>query len=188
MLVFNISNLRLKILTLTLAIVSLIYAKLSFADSVSLDNDSKISDAQVFEIYRQIVAASGQTQDALPLRIENNPEVNAYNDGHQVGIYRGLIASAKNKDEIALILGHEVAHGMLQHLGKLNTPDAYETSVMEGNADKYGAFLAMKAGYDVCVGREVFYRWMCENGNALGLSHPANGYRFLELNVNCGKL
>ena len=112
--------------------------------------------------------------------------MNAYNDGKKVVIYMGLVDSVDSWDEIALVLGHEVAHGMLGHLDKLNTTNADEESVLEANADKMGAFYMMKAGYDICKGRELYKTWKNNNGNYIGLDHPDYSYRYDELNIGCG--
>lgn len=143
------------------------------------------SDAAVSEIYNKILAASGQSQNALPLIIVDSNESNAMNDGRAVYINRGLIDSAESWDIVALVLGHEVAHGMLGHLGELNTNDPTKVQVLEGNADKLGAIYMMKAGFDICKGRELFNTWKKQHGNALATSHPAYSYRYDELNIGC---
>lgn len=145
-------------------------------------------DAYIQDMYQHILAQTGQVQDALPLIIDDSDTVNAYNDGTKIVIYRGLIDQAHSWDEVALILSHEIAHGMLWHLrmdaSKLSENDI---AVLEGNADKMGAIYAIKAGWDVCKGREVFKYWREEYGNALGQTHPDYSYRFDELDINCSK-
>ena len=152
-------------------------------------------DDRIRLIYKQLVAASGQSQDALPLYINDELIDNAYNDGSRIVIYRGLINHAESYDEIALVLGHEIAHGMLGHLNQ-NMPipeqiphdgmgDSDMIAVLEANADKMGAFYMMKIGYNVCEGRKLFKYWKQENGNALGENHPDYSYRYDELNVGC---
>lgn len=136
-------------------------------------------------IYRQIVVATGQTQEALPLVISDQDIENAYNDGTKIVIYTGLINNTSSWDEVALVLGHEVAHGMLHHLKELNTDDPNKIAVLEANADKMGAFYMMKAGYNVCKGREIYKHWRQEYGNALSQDHPDFSYRFDELDINC---
>jgi predicted Zn-dependent protease len=154
---------------------------------IHLEHFSSIDrDKRVQLMYKTLLAKSGQAQNGLPLYIEVSTEENAYNDGKQVVIYTGLLDSL-NDDEIALVLGHEIAHGMLEHLGKLQATSAEESAVHEANADKLGAVYALKAGYDVCKGREVFKHWENERGNALGQTHPDYAYRYSELNINCGE-
>lgn len=139
---------------------------------------------EVRKIYKQLLARSGQTQEALPLYLEESDEENAYNDGTKVVIFTGLIQKAKNWDEISLILGHEIAHGMLWHL-KMKLEDKDLITVAEANADKLGAYYMMAAGYDICKGREIFKRWKETGGNHQNQSHPNHSFRYDELNINC---
>jgi predicted Zn-dependent protease len=145
-------------------------------------------DRKIKEIYNKLIVNTGQSQDALKLVISEELIDNAYNDGKKIVIYRGLINNAESWDEVALVLGHEIAHGMLGHLSNWpETSTASEISVLEANADKMGAVYMMKAGYDVCKGRNIYKRWKEESGNALGQDHPENSYRYDELNINCGE-
>jgi len=164
---------------LVIGAVYLIYTK-NFSQSAV--------DERVRDIYQQLIVNTGQSQEALPLVIVESPEINAYNDGNNIVIYRGLIDSTESWDEVALVLGHEIAHGMLWHLRMLNQWKSFndqEVSVMEANADKLGVVYMMKAGYDVCKGREMFKHWKELRGNALAQSHPDFSYRYDELNINC---
>ncbi len=151
-------------------------------------------EAHVRAIYQQIIVSTGQTQDALPLIIDSSLVDNAFNDGTKVVIYQGLINHTKTWDEVAMVLAHEVSHGNLGHLGAVPPYHQHigdgsndNTAELEANADKLGAFYMMKAGYDICKGRQLFKYWKDRNGNALGQNHPDYSYRYDELNVNCGE-
>ena len=148
---------------------------------------TEAQNEKIQKMYRQIVAVTGQTQDALPLVISEASIENAYNDGTKIVIYKGLINNTSSWDEVAMILGHEVAHGMLGHLDEsLGDLTPNQIAVLEGNADKMGAVYMMKAGWDVCKGRQLFKHWKEKHGNALGQDHPDYSYRFDELDINCG--
>lgn len=148
----------------------------------------KISDKRIQEIYKNIVAQTGQIQDALPLQIVNADIINAYTDGNKVVIYRGIINYAQNEDEVALILGHEVAHGMLRHVYYHQFHSStLEITAAEANADKLGAVYIMKAGFDICKGREFWKRMLKQSGNYQGQDHPNYSYRYDELNIGCTK-
>jgi predicted Zn-dependent protease len=143
----------------------------------------------IHKMYDELWVKTGQTQEKIPLEIVDSPIINAYNDGNKIVIYTGLINSTKSWDEVALVLGHEIAHGNLWHLRMLNAwpvaqTDA-EVSVLEANADKMGAVYMMKAGYDVCKGREWFKTMLDSQGDYQGGNHPGYAYRYNELNINC---
>jgi len=150
---------------------------------------------KAYAIYAELLTTTGQTEHSLPLRVVDSPSINAYNDGQEIVLYTGLINETESWDEVALVLGHEIAHGTLGHLNEHPpVPDQLPDSgmgpndyisILEANADKLGAVYMMKAGYDVCKGREIMLRWEKQNGNALGESHPDYAYRYSELNINC---
>ncbi len=170
------------IMTILVSMTLIIWGFIGWSDGFS----QAAQDRKLQEIYHKIVAATGQTQEALPLVIDEGLEDNAYNDGTKVVIYRGLIDHTTSWDEIAMVLGHEVAHGMLWHLKfPLQELDNNQISVLEANADKMGAFYMMKVGYNICKGRQLFKYWKEEHGNALGQDHPDYSYRYDELNIGC---
>lgn len=176
--------------TLQITILVLVFTCVySFTSLIYGENNHqkvKITNQRVQEIYKKIIAGTGQTQDALPLNIVESPIINAYNDGHQIVIYRGLLNFAQNEDEVAMILGHEVAHGMLRHV---YFPEfqltQLEISEAEANADKLGAVYMMKSGYNICVAREIWHRMLKGGGNYQGADHPDYSYRYDELNIGC---
>lgn len=143
-------------------------------------------DEHYKKMYSKLVAQTGQSQDKLPFYIVESNEINAYTDGKKVVIFRGMLEFCKNDSEVAMILGHELAHKMLKHTeyGEF-TVDAEELTVAEANADKMGAVYMMKSGYDICKGRELWKRLEHNEGNYQNGDHPNYAYRYSELNINC---
>lgn len=140
----------------------------------------------VNKIFHKLIVETGQTQDAPYLQIIESPQINAFTDGKRVVVYRGMLDFVKNDDELALVLGHEIAHDMLRHTYYRDFQSSdLEISVAEANADKLGALYILKAGYDVCTAREMWKRMRDEEGNYQGFDHPTFSYRFAELNVQC---
>lgn len=138
------------------------------------------------QVYKEISVITGQSQDKLPLYIVYSKEDNAYNDGNKVVLYTGLLQHVASMDEVAFIIGHEVAHGNLGHLNNdLGSKTDEEIQVLEANADKLGAFYMMKAGYNVCKGNKIFLYWKKEKGDYLGGNHPNYAYRYDQLNIGC---
>ena len=91
------------------------------------------------DVARKLKAPSGQTEirirverDGAPLQIVAAPEmvcaygfsvvdggeVNAFADGDDVYIYRGMLKLVESDDELALVLGHELAHNTMGHVQK----------------------------------------------------------------------
>lgn len=138
-------------------------------------------------IYKQILVASGQSQDKVPLVIIKDESDNARNHGDYISINSGAIDNVDSWDEVAFTLGHEVAHGMLGHTtGRYKIVDEATMAVAEANADKLAAFYIMRAGYDICKARVMFKRYHDNDGDELNQKHPDNSYRYSALNINCG--
>jgi hypothetical protein len=50
------------------------------------------------------------------VRLENNDVKNAYADGKNIVIYKGMMDFFKTDEEIALVLSHELAHNSMKHI------------------------------------------------------------------------
>ena len=55
---------------------------------------------------------------AFNVVIENNNQWNAYADGNEIHVERQLLQDVTNDDELAFVLAHELAHNVLNHVGK----------------------------------------------------------------------
>lgn len=150
-----------------------------------------VSYDKVNQIYRELVRVSGEADVFPSLQIIRSDDINAYSyydsltETSGIVILTGLLDTVKSEDQIALILAHEMAHYTLGHIYK-GSPTKDEIRQMELQADKYGAFLMLKAKYDICEGRE-FFTWLNNlTGDYANADHPSNAYRYDQLNVNCG--
>lgn len=56
----------------------------------------------------------------FPVRVDHeSTAVNAYADGQQIVITRGMLRFVESEEELALVLAHELAHNALTHVDKL---------------------------------------------------------------------
>ena len=143
-----------------------------------------LSKAQIADIYRDVVKASGEVGRAPTLEIVDSPTINAYASDAGIVIFTGL-TDISNANSIALILGHELGHYLLGHTSENISHGPDDVQRMELQADKYGAFLAIKAGYDVCDGRVMFKNLTKMFGDDMTMDHPSNAFRYDQLNVSC---
>lgn len=140
----------------------------------------------IHEMYREIGLKSGQRFP--PLKIDDSDNINAYATSEMIVLHRGIIDFTKNDHELAMIIGHEMAHYYLHHV-HFDPPIQGLDKVVydkqaELNSDKLGAFIAMQAGYDVCKGREVWRRFGDEYGDIIeNLSHPLSVFRHKNLEM-----
>jgi len=96
--------------------------------------------------------ADGQERTIRPTQVCDSPvllvrseDVNAATDGNAVAMTTGLYGLLRSDDEIAVILGHELAHILLGHtkMGPAEDP------AREIAADRTGLELAARAGFDI---------------------------------------
>jgi Zn-dependent protease with chaperone function len=97
---------------------------------------------------------------AYGIQIEASPALNGRSDGRHVFITSSLADLARNDDELAFFVAHELAHAVLEHhtvpdlIGERGAENARITvrrglsASSETDADHVGLFLAARAGYD----------------------------------------
>jgi len=137
--------------------------------------------------------------------------VNAFADGENIIFTRQMMNLASVDDELALIIGHEVAHNSRKHIeskqgsaiigmvlgGAVSIATGVNVMGMgsdlggmafsqdfEAEADYVGLYHAARAGYDI-EGAPYVWRRMAASDlagiDAVGGSHPADSYRFVAL-------
>lgn len=104
--------------------------------------------------------------------VQLNPsdDLNAHANGGRLFISTALAGFAGNDDELALILGHELAHHVLGHRGwndadgaaRRTNADVLRVEAGSGGAerqaDRVGLYLSARAGYDPAVAAPFFRR------------------------------
>lgn len=113
-------------------------------------NTYAMSFGQAQVIYQHLVKANGFK--LYPgLRLNRAEGVNASTDWFFIEITQGMLRLTKNEHELAVVLGHELAH--------FSRKDPSSTPSREFAADLLGAQYADKAGYDHCIGAYILYRF-----------------------------
>ncbi len=103
------------------------------------------------------------------LRYNPSPVVNAQCGVFSISINAGMLQFVRNDAELALVLGHELAHYKLGHRG--STPSN------EFAADALGAIFSSHAGYGVCTGAQVVKRFNDRSSK----THPDSNERYKKL-------
>lgn len=58
----------------------------------------------------------GETTDRWEVVVFDSPQVNAFAlPGGKIGVYAGLLKTAANQDQLATVIGHEIAHVQARH-------------------------------------------------------------------------
>lgn len=116
-----------------------------------------------------------QPHRACGYDVQLNPsdELNARADGRRLFISTALAGFTQSDDELALILGHELAHHVLRHrtwsdVGGAGR-EANDAAAVNGagdketQADRVGLFLAARAGYDTRIAPAFWRRFGAAN-------------------------
>jgi hypothetical protein len=162
---------------------------------VSVDG-IQVEDAASFRVFkpegpgpmRYLVERDGSYRT---LEVENVPgcyspadviidsRINAIADGNFMLFFTGFLRHFPDDDHLALVVGHELAHNILGHVGRDGGPE------LEAEADYMGAYLAARAGYDVrdaeAVFRELGLLFFYAAGPNARRSHPTSPSRVLAL-------
>jgi Zn-dependent protease with chaperone function len=140
-----------------------------------------VDEINVKEVYHRLAVVSGTTK-LPPITILDIPMINAWTDGKKITITTGLLKLMKNNDELAMVLGHEMGHFIARDVQR--NDEAMDPRYMEADADKFGAFIMMRAGYDVCKGKEILRSFKEVFGDdAAAEGHPDNAFRLDQLDL-----
>jgi Zn-dependent protease with chaperone function len=157
------------------------------------------------------VTVTPETVCEFPTLLVRSPEINAAADGRVLAITSGLFDLTRSDDELALILGHELAHNVLGHLKKAATAkpsgilDAFLRTTIgtavaaattppfsvasEKEADYAGLYFMARAGYDITAA-EAFWRRLNETARATSVvkTHPSGPERLKGLQLTIAEI
>lgn len=155
----------------------------------------------------KVVTVSPQLACAYPIDLVANDSVNAAADGGRIMVTSGMMRFATSDDELALVLGHELAHNTLNHVTAqmgnrmIGTLLGIAVSIaigvdvsglggdlggmvysqdFEAEADYVGTYYVAKAGFPVEQAADFWRRMAVEHPKAIahGSTHPDTASRF----------
>lgn len=129
------------------------------------------------------------TACAYRLKLSQSGAINAYADGRNIVITTGMMGFVESDAELALIIGHELAHNTMGHIRKiignliLSGMATRYTRPFESEADYVGLYYAKRAGYDISDVEKFWRRLAKVNPRGVGRakSHPTFPDRYLRL-------
>ncbi len=146
-----------------------------------------------------------------PLIVSDDDIVNAYADGNQIVITQGMMSFAKTDDELALVVGHELAHNSMRHIDakRLNALGGFLIDILfaalgantqglfsnmaaqaysqefESEADYVGLYINELAGYEIKDAAYFWRRMGVKHPSSIGkshaASHPSSPERFVSI-------
>ncbi len=131
---------------------------------------------------------------AYPVQFADTMGINAVTNGERILVARGLVEMLERDEELALVIGHEMAHNVLGH------PAAKRASRMTGiapggtlafsqsiehEADYVGLYFVALAGYDYARAGNAWRRMAIRRPRAIAYSttHPTSAARFVALEM-----
>lgn len=124
---------------------------------------------------RSSVTVTPERSCGYEVQLNPSDELNARADGRRLFISTALAGFTESDDELAVILGHELAHNVLGHrewddvggLGRSqnDTREAVDggTGGQEQQADRVGLYLMARAGYDPALAAPFWRRFGSSN-------------------------
>ena len=134
------------------------------------------------KVFNKLQLYTGEGKIVKKLTIEESDVIDAYANEDYVAVTTAALRFLKNEDEIAAWLGHEIGHIMLGHIVSEFYDAHKDGRIHELNADKYGVYLMMRAGYDICQAKNPWKRLEESEGNDTATkTHPSYADRVNEL-------
>lgn len=110
-------------------------------------------------------------------------EVNAWADGERVVVSAGILGRCASDDDLALVIGHELAHNYLHHRGERAGAAMREG---EEDADRLAVSMVIAAAYDVSKA-DSFLEGLLDTSGATAATHPAPARRLKLLRAAISK-
>ncbi|MEL6686480.1 MAG: M48 family metallopeptidase [Pseudomonadota bacterium] len=123
------------------------------------------------------------------IRMRNSSEVNAYADGRNITMLTGMMEFTQSDDELAFVIGHELAHNTMGHVRKVIGNLILSGFAMryarpfESEADYVGLYYMVRAGYSP-DNVEAFWRRLADidpRSVHRAKTHPTFPDRYLRL-------
>ncbi len=113
---------------------------------------------------------------AFAVSIDPSHALDAYADGKAVGLSQALVAFTRDDDELALVIGHELAHNILKHKALLDAAhvkrgllasfgkNADAIRKTEQEADVMALYLMARSGYETTKAPTFWARFGAKTG------------------------
>ncbi len=111
--------------------------------------------------------------------------VNAYANGKMIFVTYGIMNLFAKDEDLAVVLGHELAHNVLEHIKKDSSGKRINASTPEAEteADAVGLYFTARAGFSIADAPKVWRQMAAQNPGQIkgGAVHPSSASRFVDL-------
>jgi Zn-dependent protease with chaperone function len=160
-------------------------AGLKEGDVIGLALMGRAGEPHTMEIRRQAevlrLRPAYVPQCQYPAYLRLSDDLDATSDGSTILLTTGILHFIDKDADLAFIIGHEVAHNILGHLGlKAQTPRKFERE-----ADYLASYLTARAGFDITGAPAFWRRWALEHPQRISdkwsRTHPSTAERVVIL-------
>jgi len=138
---------------------------------------------------REEVSISGEKACYYPVFLRMSSAINAYANGRSIVVTAGMMNFVESDDELAYIIGHELAHNTHSHIRKsitnytLSLGGTRYTRIFEAEADYVGLYYMVRAGYDPSGVEDFWRRLALQSMRPIGRAktHPAYPTRSVQI-------
>ena len=125
------------------------------------------------------------------VKLKQTPTINAYANGRSIVMTSGMMNFAAKDEEIAYIIGHELAHNAMGHIRKvvsnviLSLGATRYTRPFESEADYVGLYYMARAGYNPDNVEDIWRRLAVTNPKSVARAktHPTYPDRYLAIDA-----
>lgn len=168
---------RTRILLYAILSIVIVLSAIGLDAYQPVNPENGVTVKTVQEIYDNIQKFSGIPGGIPPLVIVTSLDVNAFMTPDNLFVTIGMMKFVKNQDEMAAVIGHEIGHYVLRHSWFKD-----DSRLKEANADKIGAYMVLRAGYNICAIETLWTRMAKTFGDRiLTITHPGETQRAYEM-------
>ena len=138
---------------------------------------------------KENISLEGDNACYYPALLRMSSAINAYANGKSIIVTAGMMNFVKSDDELAYIIGHELAHNTQSHIRKsvtnyvLSLGGTRYTRIFESEADYVGLYYMARAGYDPANVEDLWRRLALQSLRGIGRAktHPAYPNRSVQI-------
>ncbi len=156
-----------------------------FDKNLKLDQDVRFRRGK----KEMSVPLGGPKACAYPVRLKLSGTINAYATGRSIIVTSGMMEFIENDEELALVVGHELAHNTMGHIRKgiqntiLSGFASRYTRPFEAEADYVGLYYMARAGYKLDDVEQFWRRLGVRSPKSIvsAKTHPVTPSRLLSI-------
>ena len=157
--------------------------------------DKSLADADALHIRRlgkdMQIEMKAETHCDYGVALKMSGAVNAYANGKSIVVTTAMMDFAASDDELALVVGHELAHNTMKHIRKaiwnavVSGFATRTTRPFESEADYVGLYYMARAGYTLDGVEDFWRRLGVQNPKSIvrAKTHPVTPERLLAIHM-----